>query len=198
MTEPTSMSEAYREMHLGTKQLKLEDVRQEIVVPSFSDPDHNHLITIENGVVSCGCDGFLHWGHCHHASVQIQKIAFKTKNLCALIMDLKSHARYRTFEDVMAHFSGSSDEEFLYLSAIALGIAYEREVCADDLHYATRERFNKKAQIVGSALGCLQKRGFLMSIGRKRSERAACHHRKIERFVITDKGRDYLNGGSMQ
>ena len=169
----------------------------EKLAPSFSDPEHPHLLQKIDGKWECTCQGFEQWRHCGHASKEIQREAFETNDICALIMDLKSHARYRTFQNVMDHFSGSSDEMFLYLQAVALGIAYERNVCADDLHYACKERILKSPRIIGSALGDLKRKGYLEIVGEKKSERPICHFRPIKIFHITDKGRKFLNDGGI-
>lgn len=168
-----------------------------VVAPSYSDPDTNHAVQKIDGKWFCSCQGFASWGHCHHASKMIQADATKTKDLCAIIMDLRSHARYRTFENVMDHFSGLSDEVFIYLQAVALGMAMSKPICADDLHYSTKERLIKNPRIIGSALGDLKRKGYLQIIGEKKSERAACHHRPIKIFNITDKGREYLKNGGV-
>jgi hypothetical protein len=194
MTEPTSMSEAYREMHLGTRQANLDNFEK--IVSSYSDPDHAHVLQKIEGRWTCSCRGYEQWGHCHHASKEIQKEAIARKDYCAIIMDLRSHARYRSFEGVLDAFASSRDEEFTLLCAVVLGLAYEGTVDADMVHYKCKERFVHDSRIVGSVFGYLKRLGYLTIMGMKKSERNINHHRTIATFNLTDKGKNYLNGGS--
>jgi len=177
-------------------QSTIEDYKEKIVA-SFSDPEHNHIIQKIDGKWICSCNGFIFTGHCHHASAEIRKEAIARKDYCAIIMDLRSHAKFRSFDDVMSAFMESRDEEFTFLTSVTLGLALDGPVDADLLHFKTKERFNHDPRIIGTVLGCLKRKGYLQIIGTKQSERNACHHRVISQFTLTELGRKFLNDGGI-
>lgn len=178
-------------------QQKLTDFKTEYIVPSYSEPDKNHLVIKDNGEFWCGCKGFEFKGYCVHVlKVRLQE-ALEQRDYFAIIQGLKSHARFSTFEKVMDMYSFGRSAEFDFLSAVALGIALDGPVTADALHSATQSKFVSDPRIIGTVLGSLKRKGLLQIIGIKKSERRECHNRPISIFTLTEKGKEFLNQGGI-
>ena len=108
-----------------------------------------------------------------------------------------SNAWFRSFDHVLAHYRWKPDMEYNIMRALFLSIgANQKTLSADDIHEVVQERFVGDPRKIGAVQLAMVtcKPPELEVVGRIRSVREKCHHRKIDLLRITPAGLDLLKG----
>ncbi len=160
---------------------------------------HLYEVTIdENGKWQCNCE---------------YKKEFKYKTDCRHIKDIKldilrrrldylegrtikeSKAFFDCFEMVMARYEWASEKcknpnEYNDLFNLFLTQCYNYgQAIADDVYEIVEGKFQGDPKILGVVIGSASRKKLVKSIGRVKSSRPITHGRKIDIWVLTEKGK---------
>ena len=162
----------------------------ESVIPSRTSPGTNHVVTRIDGKYDCTCKGSV-YRVCYHVYAEMLKDIKERLKYYAKRDNIMSNAEFDSLDQALERLS--KNEEINYLCNLILILARtEGKVCSDDIMITIDEKMAGSPNRVGIAFGLLAKKGRIVSIGRRRSDRPVNHSAKQDIWVLSKDEQDRM------